>query len=178
VVDSAPSFRSSNERQQKAWEVLGHATHDPGYVDPSTGDNALLALAQVKLDGKVPGKGSLLPQIRQYIKADVDLNHSNHAKEPALVAMIRERPWLGIDKEETGATMSMYLDALLWKDPEKKVRNKINVNLKNREGATALYYAATFARPDSVRSLIEAGANVNTFLGKCLRSYILTLLTS
>lgn len=96
----------------------------------------------------------------------MDLNHFNHAKEPALVAMIRERPWQGIDQEETGPALSMYLDALLWKDPEKKVRNMINVDLKNREGATALYYVSILARPDSVRSLIEAGANVNACLGK------------
>jgi hypothetical protein len=37
--------------------------------------------------------------------------------------------------------------------------------MRNREGATALYYAAIRARPDSVRSLIEAGANVNARLG-------------
>ena len=62
--------------------------------------------------------------------------------------------------------MSKYLDALLWKDARRRVPNKINVNMKNREGATALYYAAVRARPDSVRSLIEAGANVNARIGE------------
>lgn len=57
--------------------------------------------------------------------------------------------------------MSKYLDALLWKDTRMRTPNKINVNMRNREGAPALYYAASRGRPDSVRSLIEAGANVN-----------------
>jgi len=36
--------------------------------------------------------------------------------------------------------------------------------MRNREGASTLYYAAVRARPDSVRSLIDAGANVNARL--------------
>jgi hypothetical protein len=33
-----------------------------------------------------------------------------------LAAFIRERPVQGVESDETGATMSKYLDALLWKD--------------------------------------------------------------
>jgi ankyrin repeat protein len=40
--------------------------------------------------------------------------------------------------------------------------------MKDREGATALHSAAILGRPDSVRSLIEAGANVNARSGMCI----------
>ena len=61
--------------------------------------------------------------------------------------------------------MSKYLDAILWKNVKERLSNKISVNMKDRNGATALYYAAVCGRPDSTRSLIEAGANVNARLG-------------
>lgn len=67
--------------------------------------------------------------------------------------------------KETGATMSKYLDTILGKDLEERLRNKVKVNMKDREGATALHSAAILGRPDSVRSLIEAGANVNARSG-------------
>jgi hypothetical protein len=173
--ESTNRSQTTSSRQDKAVEILRHAAHNPCYVDPSTGDNALHALAQIKRSGKVPGKGSLQPQIKQYVDSDADLNLLNHQKESPLIAMIRERPlmeqpFMNIETDETGATMSRYLDTLLWKDIQKTIPNKINVNLKNREGATALYYAAILARPDSVRSLIEAGANVNVRLCKYLFS--------
>jgi ankyrin repeat protein len=64
--------------------------------------------------------------------------------------------------------MSKYLDAILWKTTNERIFNNINVNMKDREGATALHCAAVRGRPDSTRSLIEAGANVNARLGKLL----------
>ncbi|KAH9220777.1 hypothetical protein DL95DRAFT_382695 [Leptodontidium sp. 2 PMI_412] len=151
-------FAMNQSRQQRAYEIIGRATDEPSYVDPDTGDNILHALARLRLSDK----GSLLSKIRKFISKDVDLNVHNRGKDTPLTAFIRERPFSGVESDETGATMSKYLDALLWKDARRRVPNKINVNLKNREGATALYYAAVRARPDSVRSLIEAGANVNS----------------
>jgi len=151
-------FATNQSRQQRAYEIIGRASDEPSYVDPDTGDNILHALARLKLSDK----GSLLSKIRKFISKDVDLNVHNRGKDTPLTAFIRERPFSGVESGETGATMSKYLDALLWKDARHRVPNKINVNLKNREGATALYYAAVRARPDSVRSLIEAGANVNS----------------
>ena len=75
--------------------------------------------------------------------------------------------------------MSKFLDAILWKNIKERLSNKISVNMKDRKGATALHYATVRGRPDSTRSLIEAGANVNarlgTFLG-CLRVCLLTML--
>jgi ankyrin repeat protein len=135
---------------------------EPSYVDAETGDNVLHALARLKL----PERGSLLSKIQDFVSKDIDLNLHNKDRDCPLAAFIRERPFQGIESDETGATMSKYLDALLWKDSRRRIPNKINVNLRNHAGATALYYAATRARPDSVRSLIEAGANVNARLGR------------
>jgi len=45
------------------------------------------------------------------------------------------------------------------------VPNHVNVNMKDREGATALHAAAVRGRPDSVRSLVEAGGCVNARSG-------------
>lgn len=159
-------FSATQERQDKAYAILGRASVEPSYVDPETGDNILHALSRLRL----PEKGSLLSKIHDFVAKDVDLNVHNKERDSPLVAFIRERPFLGVESEETGATMSKYIDALLWKDARRRIPNKINVNMKNREGATALYYAAIRARPDSVRSLIEAGANVNARIGKIPRT--------
>lgn len=129
-------------------------------MDPETGDNVLHALSRLR-----PQKGTLLPMINDFVSKDIDLNLRNSQQNCPLASFVQERPFLGLESDETGATMSKYLDALLWKDVRCRKPNKINVNLRNREGATALYYAATRGRPDSVRSLIEAGANVNARLG-------------
>jgi ankyrin repeat protein len=154
-------FATTQDRQEKAWKILRHASTQPSYVDPETGDNILHALARLKL----PERNSLLSKIREYVLMDIDLNLHNRDRDCPLAAFISERPFLGKENDETGATMSKYLDALLWKDVRRRIPNRINVNMRNREGATALYYAAIRARPDSVRSLIDAGANVNARLG-------------
>jgi len=172
-LKNEPDFATTQERQEKAWKILGHASAEPSYVDPETGDNVLHALARLKL----PEKGSLLSQIQEYVLKDIDLNLHNRDRDCPLAAFISERPFLGKENDETGATMSKYLDALLWKDVRRRVPNRINVNMRNREGATALYYAAIRARPDSVRSLIEAGANVNARLGRCTPALQIPLLT-
>jgi ankyrin repeat protein len=154
-------FSATQDKQKKAYEILGHALSDrSSYVDPETGDNVLHALAKLKL----PEKGSLLQKVKHFASKNVDLNLHNRDRHSPLAAFIQERPCLGPENEETGATLSKYLDALLWKDTRHRVPNRINVNMRNRAGATALYYAAIRARPDSVRSLIEAGANVNARL--------------
>ncbi|KAF8861772.1 hypothetical protein BDZ45DRAFT_739937 [Acephala macrosclerotiorum] len=151
-------FSTTQNKQRKAYEILVCAMSDqPNYVDPETGDNVLHALARLKL----PEKGSVLSKVKEFVSRDVDLNLHNRDRHSPLAAFIQERPFLGIESEETGATMSKYLDALLWKDIRQRVPNKINVNMRNKEGAPALYYATVRSRPDSVRSLIEGRANVN-----------------
>jgi hypothetical protein len=159
-------FVVTQGKQDKAYQILGHATMHPSYVDPETGDNVLHALARLKL----PERRALLSKIQEFVLKDIDLNLQNRERNCPLAAFIRERPFLGIENDETGATMSKYLDALLWKDARHRIPNKINVNMRNREGATALYYASIRARPDSVRSLIEAGANVNARLSRYNKS--------
>ena len=159
-------FDKIAERQKKAWDILRLASAEPSYVDPETGDNALHALSCVRF----PQTGShmkILSSLRAFVSQDVvDLNLQNREQESPLTSIICHRPVHGIENDETGATMSKYLDALLWKNALKRTPNKINVNMQNRKGATALYYAATLGRPDSVRSLIEAGANVNVRLSE------------
>ncbi len=142
---SAPhklDFATTQDRQEKAYEILGRASLEPSYVDPDTGDNVLHALARLKLAERC----SLLSKIQEFVMKDVDLNVHNRERDCPLAAFISERPFLGKENDETGATMSKYLDALLWNDPRRRVPNRINVNMCNREGATALYYAAIRAK--------------------------------
>jgi hypothetical protein len=163
TVGKGSTFVATQEKQIRAKRVFDLGKQDPSYVDPETGDNVLHALSRLRFSAAT----SLLHEVAHIISKDVvDLNLHNHESDFPLVSFIRERPFHGVEGDETGATMSKYLDALLWKDPQKRIPNKINVNMRNREGATALFYAATKARPDSVRSLIEAGANVNGRLRK------------
>lgn len=160
------------ERQKKAWDLLGRASAEPSYVDPETGDNALHALSYIRF----PHNGShmkILSKIRAFVLKDgVDLNLQNREQESPLTAIICNRPFQGMESDETGATMSKYLDALLWRDSLRRIPNNINVNMRNRKGATALYYAAIRGRPDSVRSLIEAGANANARLSKWSSTFL------
>ncbi|KAG0645503.1 Ankyrin repeat-containing cofactor 2 [Hyphodiscus hymeniophilus] len=150
--------------QQRFKDLLHRAWAEPSYVDPETGDNALHALSRIQLR-QVGSYMKMLSSIRAFArKDDLDLNLQNRDQESPLTSIVRHRPAQGMGSHETGATMSKYLDALLWKDPLQRLPNKINVNMRNRKGATALYYAAIRGRPDSVRSLIEAGANVNAKL--------------
>lgn len=162
IAANRNDFALNQLRQDTAWEILGRAHIDhPSYVDPATGDNVFHALARIHL----ADSSYLLSKIQDFVSKDVDLNRLNRDKYSPLVAFITERPVLEKHGQESGAVFSKYLDALLWKDPQRRIPNKINVNLRNREGATALYYAAVRGRPDSVRSLIEAGANVNVRIG-------------
>lgn len=155
-------FDFNKVRQRIAKEITRHASTDPTFVHPETGDNILHALARLRFQEST----DLISRIREFASKDVDLNLRNFDDDGPLSAFTQEPLAEGLTSEETGATISKYLDALLWKDAQKRLPNKINVNMRNREGATPLYYAAIRARPDSIRSLIEAGANVNARLGK------------
>ncbi|KAF4633572.1 hypothetical protein G7Y89_g4554 [Cudoniella acicularis] len=154
------AFDFNRVRQRIAREITKHASTDPTFVHPETGDNILHALARLRFQESA----DLITQIRDFASQDVDLNLRNWNEDGPLSTFTQEPPAEGPTRDDTGATISKYLDALLWKDPKKRIPNKINVNMRNREGATPLYYAAIRARPDSVRSLIEAGANVNARL--------------
>src|SRR5450432_2184708 len=129
-----------------AWE------NNTCYVDNKTGDSALNALSRVN-----PQMYDVLLHLLHFVQNGADVNLHNRDGNHPLASFTSERPF----ENETGATKAMYLDALLWKDQKLRVRTNINVNMKNRTGETALHNAAVRARLDSVRSLIEADANVN-----------------
>ncbi|KAL5317468.1 hypothetical protein ACEPPN_014563 [Leptodophora sp. 'Broadleaf-Isolate-01'] len=169
-------FRLEGVKQIKAHTIVVEARHQPSYVDAETGDNVFHALSRIDSSSKIlfnvdqvkstrsaqerPNREGnyILLNLEYFISRGVDLNLHNREGSYPLKSFICDRPW---DESETGATMSKYLDMILWKDHHARMRNKINVNMKDREGLTALHHAAVRGRPDSVRSLIEAGANVN-----------------
>lgn len=71
------------------------------------------------------------------------------------------------DSDETGATTAKFLKIMLSKTGKlgsKDDLNKINVDMMNRRGATALHEAACRGQWECVNLLIEAGANVNARL--------------
>ena len=168
-------------KQIKAQEVVLEARRNPAYVDPETGDNVLHALSRLKSSndtllwlehfysrdnnaGLYKREGNqILLNIKYFIQKGINLNLYNREGSHPLKSFICDRP---SEENETGATRSKYLDAILWKDCMERVSNDVNVNMKDREGATALHSAAVLGRPDSVRSLITAGANVNARSGK------------
>lgn len=168
--DSALS--THQERHGREWSILGHATTEPSYVDPETGDNIWHALAKLALP-----RNKMLCRIQNFLSEDVDLNLPNKAGEYPLIAFIQNRPSFKPEDDETEAQRSEYLETLMWKDPraETLIPNQINVNIRDRSGATALYHAAIRGLSDTVRSLIEAGANVNARLGNYIFAFRLVL---
>ena len=173
-------WRSKHAKQIKAQTIVAEAQHEPTYVDVDTGDNVVHALSRlnpsndillnlecfntkdVSLNLHNRGGNYILLSLEYFIQRGVDLNLHNREGNHPLKSFICDRHWL---ESETEATMSEYLNAILWKDLKKRIRNNVNVNMKDREGATALHSAAIRGRPNFVRSLIEAGANVNARSG-------------
>ena len=170
-------FHAQQVKQIKAQNILLEARRRPTYVDPTSNDNVLHALSRLKSSNDTllnlehfmsttphhPREGNhIFTNLNYFIPLNVDLNlHNRHGNFP-LKAFICERPW---EDAETGATLCKYLDTILWKDARARVPNHVNVNMKDREGATALHAAAVRGRPDSVRSLVEAGGCVNARSG-------------
>ncbi|KAF4622728.1 hypothetical protein G7Y89_g14300 [Cudoniella acicularis] len=173
---SVDEWRQQNVEQIRAQTVVVEARRQSNCVDPETGDNVIHALSRLKASNDVllhldqfnskeinrnlhNREGNyILLNLQHFIPRGVDLNLHNRKGVHPLKSFICDRP---CEEAETGATMSKYLDAILWKDHKGRVSNDVNVNMKDREGATALHSAAVRGRPDSVRSLIDAGANVN-----------------
>jgi hypothetical protein len=173
-------WRLRNVKQFKSQEVVVYARRYPAYVDAETGDNALHALSKLKSSNdtllqlehfssrdtrvdlhKREGHQILL-NLEYFLSKGIDLNLHNRDGSHPLKSYICDRP---PEENETGATISKYLDTLLWKNCSERVSNDINVNMKDSEGAIALHSAAACGRPDAVRSLIAAGANVNARSG-------------
>lgn len=187
---SEPTPSSSDlERQIRAQEIIFKTRYQHKYIDPLTGDNAVHALSRLDSTNDIllnlshfsisspssplspsPAVNNregnyILLNLSYFISRGIDLNLLNLEGSHPLRSFIRERGQGGMGKE-TGATMSKYLDTILGKDLEERLRNKVRVDLRDREGATALHSAAILGRPDSVRSLIEAGACVNARSGE------------
>jgi len=161
--------------QQRSWTIIVHATMDPGYVDPETGDSVLHALSKLTQDA-LP-RHELLSKLRLFVSADVDLNLPNKAMEYPLVALLRSRRRLESGHDETGAQKSKYLETLIWMDPRATVPNRINVNIQDGARLSALYHAALMGQPESVKSLIDGGANVNGRIGELIPFLVLWPLT-
>lgn len=155
-------WRAHHPKQIQAQAIIAKAHLQPRYIDPETGDNVVHALSRLK------SRNNILLYLECFVPRGVDLNLHNREGQHPLLSFICDRWW---EESETGATISKYLDALLWKNIKERNRNNINVNMKDREGATALYCAAIRGQPDSIRSLIEAGASVNARLGMFLPTF-------
>jgi len=182
-------WRLQHIKQMKAQTTVLEAHRQPNYVDTETGDNVIHALSRLEPSNDIllnlehfspkdmdinlhRREGNyILLNLEYFVQKGVDLNLHNREGNHPLKSFVWNRPG---DERETGATMSKYLDAVLWKDLKERARNSVSVNMKDREGATALHCAAIRGRPDSVRSLIEAGANVNARSGKLLPRMMFT----
>jgi hypothetical protein len=150
-------WESQQVKQIEAHKILSASFDDPHYVDLQSGNNVFHALSRLPSQ-----KNDILSNLINFIKKGANLNLHNFNGCHPLFSFISDRP---SEDSETGAAMCRYLDALLWRDSRHLISNNINVNMKNREGETALFGAAVRARPDSVRSLITAGASVNARSG-------------
>jgi ankyrin repeat protein len=151
-------------KQMNAYNTIVKAHKNPHYVDSTTKDTVLHALSRVNVQSRgIMQKNDIIQDLLQFVTRGVNLNRHNRDGHHPLAAFICNQGFRG---SETGATMAKYIDILLWKGGKHGDRNDINVNMMNRDGATALYEAAIQAQSDSVRSLIEAGANVNARLSK------------
>lgn len=146
-------------RQMNAGNFLiFEAQNNPHYVDGTTKDTVLHALSIVKMPSH-----EIIRYLREFVVKGVNLNRHNRDGHHPLAAFICNKGFRG---SETGATMAKYIDILLGKGGKHGDRSDINVNMMSRDGTTALYEAAVRAQSDTVRSLIEAGANVNARMSK------------
>jgi hypothetical protein len=145
----------------QAQNLITFAHNNPNYIDLKTGDTVFHALSRVNT-GLTFKPNNVLEHLRHFITKDADPNQYNCEGYFPLASFTGDRAF-GVT--ETGTTMSMYLDAILWTDYERRERSRAKVNMKIRDGSTPLYNAAIRGRLDSVRSLIDAGANVNARLG-------------
>jgi ankyrin repeat protein len=145
--------------------LIFEASHNPHFVDERTQDTVLHALSIVRRPSH-----EIIRYLREFVVKGVNLNQHNRDGHHPLAAFIRNQSLRG---SETGATMAKYIDILLQKDGKHSDCREINVNMMSRDGRTALYEAAVRAQSDTVRSLIEAGANVNTRMSKIIIIYSL-----
>jgi hypothetical protein len=191
TAEVTPEWSFSQFKKIQSQDVVLEARNNPAYVDPESGDNVLHALSRLRSSNDVLLRlehfnsketnvvdlhkregNQILLNLEYIIPRGIDLNLHNREGSHPLRSFICDRP---AEENETGATISKYLDRILWKDSTERLSNHVNVNMKDREGATALHHAAVCGRPDAVRSLLEAGANANARSGTSYLCYPSTI---
>lgn len=170
--NSTSEWERSRCKQEMAYTTIAEARNDTNYVHRMTKDGALHALSRVNVEDEeaIAQKINIMDHLKYFVSKGVNLNHHNRDGDHPLSAFICNQDQRREDQGiEAGPTTAKFLEVLLWKTSKRGTLsdlNNINVDMMNRRGATALYEAATRAQPESVRSLIEAGANVNARLSK------------
>jgi ankyrin repeat protein len=144
-------------------QTIKNACEDPYSFDKKTKDTILHWLSENAQSIGNLQMNDIIQGLQDIVAQGVNLNWHNRDGHHPLSAFICNQKLRG---SETGATLAKYIESLLWKDGKHGDRNFINVDMMNRRGATALYEAAIRAQSHSVRSLIEAGANVNARLSR------------
>jgi ankyrin repeat protein len=163
VSTSSPDLEVlGTEWEDNPYDPIIQAYGNPHSFDRKTKDTILHALSRVNVEacGSIQSS-DMIKYLHDFVTKGVNRNWHNAEGQTPLTAFIYNKDLRG---SETGATMAKYIDVILWKDCEPFRNNEINVDMMNRRGATALYEAAIRGQAHSVRSLIEAGANVNARL--------------
>jgi hypothetical protein len=151
-------------KQMDAYNIIVKAHKNPRYVDRRTQDTALHALSRVNVQSKgAMQKSDIIQDLLHFVARGVNLNRHNRDGHHPLAAFICNQEFRG---SETGAIMARYIDIMLWRGGKHGDGNDINVDMMTGSGSTAICEAAIQALSDPVRSLIEAGANVNARMSK------------
>jgi hypothetical protein len=162
--ESLDMWQIKQLKQMNAYNTIVKAHENPRYMDSTTKDTVLHALSRVIVPSRgVMQRNDIIQDLRQFVARGVNLNWHNRDGHHPLAAFICNQDFRG---SETGATMAKYIDIVLGKGAKHDDGNDINVNMMTRSGSTALCEAAMQAQSDPVRSLIEAGANVNARFSK------------
>lgn len=169
VEDTASTSPLHPEASGAEWEgnlydPIVQAYGNPQSFDRKSKDTILHVLSRVNVElSRSIQSSDVIKYIRDFVTKGANRNWHNAEGQTPLTAFISNKDLRG---SETGATMAKYLDVLLLKESESVQLNEFNIDMMNRRGATALYEAAIRGQAHSVRSLIEAGANVNARLSK------------
>jgi ankyrin repeat protein len=152
------------EWEDNIYDPIIQAYKNPESFNRKTKDTILHVLSRVNVELSGSIKSSdVIKYIRDFVANGANRNWHNAEGQTPLTAFVSNKDSRG---SETGATMTKYLEVLLSKKSESVQHNEFNIDMMNRRGATALYEAAIRGQAHSVRSLIEAGANVNARLSK------------
>lgn len=152
-----------SEMGRDVLNTIKKAREDPNSFNKRTKDTILHWLSENAQSTGTFQMNDIIRGLRDLVAQGVNLNWHNREGHHPLSAFICNQKLRG---NEMGVILAKFIESLLWKIGKHGDRNFINVNMMNRRGATALCEAAIRAQLDSVRSLIEAGANVNARLSE------------